>query len=684
MAQQWAELNALEAERRQALLLQNQERLRDSEERFRLLIEGVHEYAIFMLDREGHFVSWNTGAERILGYQEAEILGQPFSCIFTSEDIENGRPDQALQIAIAEGQAEDDRWHIRKDGSLFWANGVITPLRDEARNLRGFAKILRDNTETKQAQDALQASEERFRSLIENVQDYAIFMLDPQGRVASWNIGSEVVLGYQESEILGQSFVQFFPPDLIAQGFPEQELRKAAIEGRSQAEHWYIRKDGTRFWANEVMTALRDDTGRLRGFSEVMRDVTERKRAEEERAQLLLNEQAARAEAEAANRAKDEFLAIVSHELRTPLSAIAGWVVMLRTGMLDEDKTAIALETIERNANLQAQLIEDLLDISRIIRGELRLHYTIVNLIDIVAAAVEDVRPRIDAKQLQFELAINTSTSNILVWGDAERLQQVMWNLLANAVKFTPEEGQVTVQLQQIEESSAQITVADTGIGIRADFLPHVFDRFRQGDSTSTRSYTGLGLGLAIARYFVEQHNGTIQAESPGEEKGATFTIQLPLIQDSEQHDLGYQSIPDQQEVVLNGLSILVVDDDADVRSWLSTMLQSRGAEVFAVESVAAAIEVLEQTTPNLLISDIALPNQDGYALMRYLKALEIRSGLQIPAIALTAYATEEAQAAAIAAGFTKYLVKPVTANDLIAAIADCPETANPGIRSVD
>ncbi|MEP0914418.1 PAS domain S-box protein [Leptolyngbya sp. GB1-A1] len=685
-AQRRAELNALEVERNQALLLENQKRLRESEERFRLLIEGVRDYAILTLDCEGRFTSWNKGAERILGYQEAEILGQPFSCIFTPEDIENGRPDTALQIAINEGQEKDDRWHTRRDGSLFWANGVVTPLYDEAGNLRGFSKILRDNTEVKQAQDALQASEERFRSLIENVQDYAIFMLDPEGRVASWNRGSEAVLGYQESEILGKYFACFFPPELIAQGLPGQELQTAIAEGQSQQERLHIRKDGTCFWASDVMTTLRDQTGRLRGFSKVMRDVTERKQIEAERTQLLENEQAARAEAEAANRAKDEFLAIVSHELRTPLTAITGWVGMLQTGMLDEERATLALETIERNANMQAQLIEDLLDISRIIRGELRLEYGMVDLADVIADAVEAVRPGMDAKQLQFKLLLNSfpnpstkeaqnqesAVSSTLVWGDADRLQQVIWNLLSNAVKFTPEGGQVSIQLERVEQTEplAQITVTDTGIGIRADFLPYVFDRFQQADSTSTRSYTGLGLGLAIARHLVKQHNGTIAAESPGEGQGATFIVRIPLLQGNELPASSSKPLQEHQAVDLAGRLILAVDDDTDMRSWLSTVLQSHGAKVIVVDSVAAAIEVLEQTPPALVVSDIALPNEDGYALVRYLKALEVQNGIQIPAIALTAYAAREAQATAIEAGFARYFMKPITAADLITAIA--------------
>lgn len=262
----------------------------------------------------------------------------------------------------------------------------------------------------------------------------------------------------------------------------------------------------------------------------------EAERLEKERSQLLEREQAARAEAEEANRAKDEFLAAISHELRTPLTAILGWVGMLQTEMLDQAEVTNALEIIERNANLQAQLIEDLIDISRIIHAELRINHAAVNLVDMITAAVEVVQPKIDAKQLQFEFLLDSSIKqngdSLLVWGDTDRLQQVLWNLLSNAVKFTPEAGRVTVKLERIEQAKpiAQITVTDTGVGIRADFLPYVFDRFRQADSTSARSYSGLGLGLAIAQYLVEQHNGTIQAESFGEGQGATFIVRLPLL----------------------------------------------------------------------------------------------------------------------------------------------------------
>jgi len=514
-----AEVSRLKANR-------HQESLRQSEERFRLLVEDVQDYAIFMLNTDGHFISWNIGAERILGYSEAEIIGKSFSCIYTPEDIQNQRPEYALRTAVNTGRTQDDRWHVRKDGTWFWANGVVTPLRDQAGNLKGFSKILRDYTQRKQAEEALLKSEERLRLLVENVKDYAIFMLDPDGHVASWNIGAERILGYSEAEIIGQPFSRFFPPEAIGHGAPEQELRKAVAEGQSVQERWHVRKDGTWFWATDVTTALRDETGLLRGFSKVMRDITERKRAEEERAQLLLREQAARAEAEAANRTKDEFLSIVSHELRTPLAAILLWTELLRDGNLDEATTAQALEIIERNAKSQSQLIEDLLDISRIITVNLRLSVEMVELVPVIQAAVDTLRLAAEAKGIQLQTVLEPLIGPVL--GDAQRLQQIVSNLLSNAIKFTPNGGRVEIRLTRTD-SEARIIVSDTGRGISSEFLPYVFDRFRQANSTTTRSLGGIGLGLAIVRHLVELHGGTVYAESPGEGRGATFTVSLPL-----------------------------------------------------------------------------------------------------------------------------------------------------------
>ncbi|BAY70926.1 two-component sensor histidine kinase [Trichormus variabilis NIES-23] len=414
------------------------------------------------------------------------------------------------------------------------------------------ARVAQQNYERLlQSQYNLRRSEERYRLLVEGVTNYAIFMLDSNANFTTWNIGAERILGYQEAEIIGQPFELIFAPEAIERGQPQQVLKQALTEGFSRENRWHIRKDGTFFWAHCLITPLRDENGNLRGFSKIMQDITERKQAEEEKEQLLLREQAARAEAEAANRSKDDFLAIVSHELRTPMTAIIGWAGMLQTGALDEARASLALETIERNANLQMQLIEDLLDISRIVRGELSLSIDLVDLVEVITDAIEVVQSLADNKGIQIKSRPDTSIDKI--WGDSDRLLQVVLNLLTNAIKFTPNGGRIEVCLSKElgtgdwglgnrgDETNvscpiphyAQIQVIDTGQGISADFLPHIFERFRQADSSHTRSNKGLGLGLAIARHLVELHGGTIQAQSQGIGQGATFTVKLPITEES-------------------------------------------------------------------------------------------------------------------------------------------------------
>jgi PAS domain S-box-containing protein len=541
-------------------------------------------------------------------------------------------------------------------------------------------------------QESLHQSEERYRLLIEGVTNYAIFMLGPNGHFVSWNIGAERILGYQEAEIIGQPFEHIFTPEAIERGQPEQVLRTAVAEGFSKENRWHIRKDGTHFWAQCVMTPLRDENGNLRGFSKIMQDITERKLAEEERNQLLLREQAARAQAEAANRSKDDFLAIVSHELRTPMTAILGWAGMLQTGMLDEDRVSDAIETIERNANSQMQLIEDLLDISRIVQGNLSLNFSSINLVEVIADAIEVVQPSADNKNIQLECVLDTPVE--LIRGDSDRLQQVVWNLLCNAIKFTPNGGRVEVRLsvvsdseQQATDNYAQIQVSDTGKGISPDFLPYVFERFRQADSTSTRSNKGLGLGLAIARHLVELHGGTIQAESAGIGQGATFTVMLPLLaipsakeaQTSNSNQMQVPMVGEDTAALenpprLDGLQVLVVDDEADVREWISTVLTESGAQVIAVGSVGEALAALEQLRPDVLVSDIGMPDEDGYTFIRKVRELGSEMGGRIPAVALTGYAREEDYRQAKAAGFQLHIAKPIKAAELVAVVKSLAE----------
>ncbi|PSR17740.1 hybrid sensor histidine kinase/response regulator [filamentous cyanobacterium CCP3] len=418
-------------------------------------------------------------------------------------------------------------------------------------------------------------------------------------------------------------------------------------------------------------------------IDELAKEIGKRQRAEEERAQLLVQEQKARAEAEKAraeaenlNRLKDEFLLTVSHELRTPLNAILGWSQLLLSSRLDEATMNRALETIQRNAKSQAQLIEDLLDVSRIIAGKIRLNVQAVELLPVIEATIDTVQPAADAKSIRLQSVLDPAAGSVL--GDSERLQQIVWNLLSNAIKFTPKRGRVQVCLQRVN-SHVEIVVADTGQGVSAEFLPFIFERFRQADNSITRSFGGLGLGLAIVHQLVELHGGTVHAESPGEGQGATFIVKLPVmalrpeaIAPERVHPAVGSHIPFDDSPRLDGLRILVVDDDADCRNLLVYTLEGCGAEVITAASADEAIAVLsEPSALNILISDIGMPGEDGYALLRRVRALKAKDKADIPAIALTAYAKTQNRRAALLAGFQSHVAKPVELVELIAVIAN-------------
>jgi signal transduction histidine kinase/ActR/RegA family two-component response regulator len=414
-------------------------------------------------------------------------------------------------------------------------------------------------------------------------------------------------------------------------------------------------------------------------YAAVRRHLRARVDAEREREELLSQERTARRAAEEAHhkleeadRAKDAFLATVSHELRTPLSPIVTWAEVLKRGNLDEEQSRLAVEAIQRSAKVQTQLIEDLLDVSRIAAGKMRLEVRPVDLADVIRAAVEVVRPAADAKGIRVQTVIDTETAPVS--GDPDRLQQVVWNLLSNAVKFTPKGGRVTVVLERVN-SHVEAAVSDTGQGIAADLLPHLFERFRQGDAGSTRRSTGLGLGLAIARHIVEAHGGTVHAESPGPGKGSVFTVKLPLVliprtagEGQRRHPTAATTSPENQPA-LDGLRVLVVDDEADSNEALRALLSSCGAEVRPATSVAQALEILGDWTPHLLVSDIGMPGEDGYALIARVRALEDGSK-RIPAIALTAHASVEDRVRLLSAGFQMHVPKPVEPAELLAVVA--------------
>ena len=423
----------------------------------------------------------------------------------------------------------------------------------------------------------------------------------------------------------------------------------------------------------ELEVLVRQRTAELsRANEELKKEIAVRQWAEEERARLLVREQELRRQAEDANRMKDEFLATLSHELRTPLNAMLGWAQVLRLGKIDEAAAARALETIERNARVQAQLIADLLDVSRIITGKLRLDVQAVELPRIIEAALDSVRPGADAKGIHLDVRLDPLSSPVM--GDADRLQQVVWNLLSNAIKFTPQSGLVEVRLR-LDGGSAEIRVRDTGAGIRPDFLPYVFDRFRQAESTITRSHGGLGLGLSIVRHLVELHGGSVAVLSEGEGTGAEFTVRLPVRLSVPEGAVLTQSVDTKAGVwdnpsLLDGVRVLVVEDEEDTRELLLASLRQCGAEVTAASSVAEALASLDRTLPDVLVSDLAMPDEDGYSLIRKVRSRDPEAGGKIPAAALTAYARAEDRVRALASGFQRHLPKPVEPADLITLVA--------------
>ncbi|MGF1570784.1 MAG: PAS domain-containing protein [Nodosilinea sp.] len=491
-----------------------------------------------------------------------------------------------------------------------------------------------------------------------------IFVKDRQGRIIYANPATLAVLGKTAAEVIGHRDGDLYPN-------PEDAARVMANDRRimesGEMEIVEESPDGIRTFLG-MKVPYRDDTGQVIGLIGISNDITERVQLERDREQVLQREQAARMAAENANRIKDEFLAVLSHELRSPLNPILGWSQLLKTGNLNPAKTAQAIEIIERNAQLQSQLIEDLLDVSRILRGKLALASALICLPRVITAALDTVRLAAEAKSIQIATDFDPNVGQ--VYGDAGRLQQVVWNLLSNAVKFTPAGGRVEVSLRQVNDQT-QLQVSDTGKGISPEFLPAVFEHFRQEDGATTRKFGGLGLGLAIARQIVELHGGTITVESPGEDLGATFTVYLPLSkQEGGQNDLSPEpGTPLSPPAPLANLSVLVVDDELDSLTFTTFIVERAGARVTAVSSAVEALQALQRQPYAILLSDVGMPDVDGYQLMQRVRALPADQGGCIPAIALTAYAGETDQQQALEAGFQRHIAKPLDASQLIQAV---------------
>lgn len=799
------------------------------------VIEQVRDQAMFLVDRHGRVASWNEGVGLVLGWDKADWIGQPLAVAFTPEDASAGVPEAEMQQAARHGRADDDRWMRRRNGERFFALGALTRLLDDAGELVGYLKALRDYTGPKSAQEdrerllmseaqarsrsenqaaaltaaleaisdgvyigdergiqrsnvsgmallgvgthdglrmdldelvrhfrlrserggeivpvaklpfaralqgeamimemwatrradgkdvflrcaaapirlerqvvgavmvcgdlserleldqagralsraetALHERDAELRALVDVVRDYAIYTINPDGRISSWHQGAALMKGYDAEEAIDMPFANLFTAEEQAAGLPERELQVAARTGEYKGDGLRRRKDGSTFQAAVVLTALRGTHGELLGYLKLTQDITERKRLEREREEMLIAAQRARLEAERVSRSKDEFLATVSHELRTPLSAILGWAHALERGNFDAVTVRHGLAAISRNARTQVQLIEDLLDMGRIESGGLRLHLQRIELGGVIAAAIDAALPLATAKGVGLRAVFDAPTGAVI--GDAARLQQVVSNLLNNGIKFTPEGGQVTVTLTK-HDGHAQIDVSDTGQGVEPEFLTRLFDRFQQQDASTTRRHGGLGIGLSIVRHLVQLHGGSVQAHSLGAGRGATFTVIVPSVDGTAAagaKSAAERTTPPQGAAPprLDGVSVLLVEDELDLRVVTKQALQDAGATVLAAANAEEGLRLLRLHRPSVILSDIGMPDTDGYELLRRVRQLPEAEGGQTPAAAFTAYAGPEDRQRAIAAGFQLHLAKPVSPAALIASLGELAHAA--------
>jgi PAS domain S-box-containing protein len=511
------------------------------------------------------------------------------------------------------------------------------------------------------------AAEGPARRLLDGL-SLGLMLLEPTGEIRLANRAAEALLGYGAGELAGRALADLYEPPDRAAGAPERALAAARRDGQAEDEGTRVRRDGSTVRAGFVLTVLPsapEVTG-ARGFTLEVREVAGGTPVEAALRARLAREEEARVRAEAASPAREEFLALLSHELRTPLTAIMGWAHLLRTGSLDEKSRERALETIERNAHVEAQLTADILDVARIITGKLSVQMQNVDAARIVESAVETVRQQAEEKHLTLTLA--GEGQEAAVAGDPDRLQQVVGNLLTNAIKFTPAGGTVRVRVIPSAQTVA-IEIQDTGEGIDAETLPHVFERFRQGGA-GVRRQGGLGLGLAIVSHIVGLHSGHVRADSAGPGRGATFTVQLPSLAERPIPALAAAGPETKALPPLHGLTVLVVDDQEDARELMRVVLGRCGATVVAAESTAAALEALDRCRPDVILSDVEMPGEDGYSLIRKVRARSPERGGTVPAAALTAYARTEDRVHSLRAGFHRHVPKPVQPDELAEIVA--------------
>jgi PAS domain S-box-containing protein len=686
---------------------------REKEAHTRAILEGALE-AVAAMDARGRITFWNPQAERVFGRAREDVMGRAFVDLVLPPDLRAAHTLEMRRfLESGEAGALNRRVEVRalrRDGTSFPAELAMNPMR--VGGAYAFTAFIRDISDRKWAERRLGVQHEVTRALAESPtrDEAAMTVLRTFCEGLDWDVGTAWVVDPLQDRLLCVAVWRHSPPagvDLCAtpQGEPRTLGRAEELAGRvwtSGKPQWVadlaadagfgpgaervqagfhaalafpVMLEGhvlgvMEFFSQQIRQPEEDVLQMMDAIGAQVGQFYERKRAEEEVREAY-------EEARAANRAKDEFLATLSHELRTPLSAIVGWTHMLRTGQLDPATAARAIETIDRNARVQTQLISDILDVSRIVSGKLHLEVRPLELASTIAAALDTVRPSADAKGVALVSTLDPAAMPIS--GDPDRLQQVVWNLLANAIKFTPRGGRVELRLRRAD-THAEVVVQDTGPGIPRAFLPHVFERFRQADGSSTRAHGGLGLGLAIVRHLVEAHGGTVRADNAAEGTGSVFTVRIPI--------MGHEppllaAAPEaaltlQRSKDLEGLRVLVVDDESDTRDMVSAILKSQGAQVEAAASAADALAAIPNARPHILVSDVEMPGQDGYELIRKVRRLPAEAGGKVPAAALTAYARPEDRMRALMAGFQIHVPKPVQPAELVAVVASLAGRTGP------
>jgi PAS domain S-box-containing protein len=628
----------------------HEESLRNSEARFRALIEGVRDYAIFMLDPAGRVATWNVGAQQILGYDSAEILGEHLAAFYPRDGLEREHAEHELRTATTEGRFEDEGWRVRRDGTRFWANVILTAIRDPSGALVGFTKITRDLSERREYENSLRHSEERVRLLIESVIDYAIITIDSEGFINSWNLGAERITQFSAAEILGRHFSRLFTPEDIAANKPWQQLIRASEGDRVNEEGWRLRKDGSQYWANSVIGRLPGGEGSPPNYYVVTQDLTQRRHAESlaDTAQKM-----------------HEFIAMLAHELRNPLAPIRNAVALMQRRNIQDPIVESMRLTIDRQAVQLTRIINELLDVNRVARGQLTIDKQHVDLHDILARAVETSRPLIDSRE--HTLVVDMIGEPVSVHADPLRLQQVVVNLLNNAAKYTPPGGHIQLSTR-LDDGHVAITVRDDGVGIDRESLDRIFDLFSQLEPRAGDTFGGLGVGLALVRRIVELHGGRVYARSEGPGRGSEFTARIPRSDAAPQVELTDEPAAAD---VSQALRVLVVDDNVDAADTLAMVIEQMGASVRTVYDGATALRLCESFLPHLVLLDIGMPHMSGYDVARAIRTL--KCGKPVIA-AVTGWGQDADKARAREAGFDRHYTKPISEialRELVSEVAE-------------